>query len=50
MEVHIYNVKAKNQVHNIQVNIRYNDSTKKPKAKENQLQILKNPAFCWKIQ
>ena len=29
---------------------RYNDNTKRPKPKENQLGILKIYAFCWKIQ
>ena len=29
---------------------RYNDNTKRPKPKDNQLQILKNYAFCQKIQ
>ena len=29
---------------------RYNDNIKRPKPKENQLGILKNYAFCQKIQ
>ena len=29
---------------------RYNDDTKRPKSKENQLEILKIYAFCQKIQ
>ena len=29
---------------------RYNDNTKRPKPKENQLEILKIYAFCQKIQ
>ena len=29
---------------------RYNDNTKRPKLKENQLGILKMYAFRWKIQ
>ena len=29
---------------------RYNDNTKRPKPKENQLEILKIFAFCQKIQ
>ena len=29
---------------------RYNDNTKRPKSKENQLEILKIYAFCQKIQ
>ena len=48
MEVHIYSVKAKSQAGNIW--IRYNDNTKRPKPKENQLGILNIHAVCWKIQ
>ena len=39
MKEHIYGVKAKSQAGNIRVKI-YNDNTKRPKPKENQLGIL----------
>ena len=38
MEVHIYSVKAKSQAGNMSQT--YNDNTKRPKQKENQLGIL----------
>ena len=41
MEVHVYS--------NV-VRQRYNDNTRRPKSKENQLGILKTYAFCQKIQ
>ena len=46
MEVHLHSVNAKSQAGSS----RYNDNTKRPKWKENQLGILKIYAFCWKIQ
>ena len=48
MEVHINNVQAKSQAGNMSQ--RYNDNTKRPKPKENQLGILRIYAFCRKIQ
>ena len=48
-EVHTYsNVNVKSQAGNMRQI--YNDNTKKPKPKENQLGILKIYAFCQKIQ
>ena len=43
----LYSVKVKSQAGNISQ--RYNDNTKRPKPKENQLVILKIHAFWWKI-
>ena len=48
LEVKIYSVKAKNQAGN--KGQRYNDNTKWPKLRENQLGILKTYALCLKIQ
>ena len=48
MEVHIYSVKVKRvKQHMIQ---RYNDNTKRPKPKDNQLWILKTYPVSCKIQ
>ena len=49
MEVHIYSsVNVKSQAGNMRQ--RYNNNTKRPKPKEDQLGILKIYAFCQKIQ
>ena len=49
MEVHIYSVKAKNQVGNVWAKDIY-DNIKRPKPQGTQLGVLKIHAFCRKIQ